>query len=168
MNGELYVDSNCTRMCLCNAKSSPTCSSLCPQTTVVCAPGEYKVLEVEHVLDSNCSCTVSKCIKTDSTINSNDCGYSNKASSSSSLFIIGGKNANLGDWPWMIAVVKVSYPTQIYCGATLLNTQWALSAAHCFSKPYRNDPQNYLIRIGEYSLSKKGMYISKEPFLKIV
>jgi len=152
--GELYIDNNCTSMCICNGKSSPSCSSLCTQATVVCGPGEYKVLEMEHVINSNCSCPVSKCLETDSSINSNGCGYSS-TTSSQSLFIIGGKNAILGEWPWMAAVVKVGYPKQIYCGATLLNTQWALSAAHCFSKPYRNDPQNYIIRIGEYSLDKK-------------
>ena len=164
MDGEIYIEKNCTSVCICNGNSSITCSSLCPSEKVVCGAGEYEVDEVEHVANSNCSCTVRKCVRVDTSINANGCGVSNSSDASTSLFIIGGNDAVFGKWPWMIAVVKVSTPTVIHCGATLLNTQWALSAAHCFSKPFRNDPTQYILRIGEHRLDKKGLFLCKSIF----
>lgn len=164
MDGEIYVEKSCANVCICNGNSSVTCSSLCPLKTVVCGAGEYKVEELEHVAGSNCSCSMQKCVKIDTRINTDDCGISNSSNLSDNQFIIGGNEAKLGKWPWMIAVVKVSSPTIIYCGATLLNTQWALSAAHCFSKPFRNDPKQYILRVGEHKLDKEGWFICKTIF----
>ena len=75
-----------------------------------------------------------------------------------------------GQWPWMVAVTKVASPNQIWCGATMVSDRWALSAAHCFRKPDRNDPTKYLLRIGEHDLNKSGIllfssFISSEYLL---
>ena len=154
--GETYVAEDCSGVCLCNGNAPPVCSRLCLQRPSVCAPGEIKVESIERISDSNCSCTVSSCIRVDTTINSPGCGLSQNTSINK--FIIGGKNANPGDWPWMIAVVEVDSPEKIYCGASLLNSQWALSAAHCFSKPFRHDPTKYSLRVGEHRLDRKGIF----------
>jgi secreted trypsin-like serine protease len=41
--------------------------------------------------------------------------------------IIGGEEAQLGDWPWMVYIGG--------CGGTLIHPLWILSAAHCSFQP---------------------------------
>ncbi|XP_030044007.1 serine protease 55-like [Microcaecilia unicolor] len=43
--------------------------------------------------------------------------------------IIGGKNALPGEWPW---AVSIQYWGRHFCGGSILNGWWILSAAHCF------------------------------------
>ena len=156
--GEIYVTKDCSIICRCNGNAPPQCHALCPKRELECTHAEYKVREQESVKGSNCTCTVSKCIKKDVIINSHDCGRSQRNQTPSNQFVIGGRQANHGDWPWMIAVVKAHSPNKIYCGATLLNTQWALSAAHCFRKPFKNDPKLYMLKIGAHKLQRKGWF----------
>uniref|UniRef100_A0A8C0WFD5 Enteropeptidase n=1 Tax=Castor canadensis TaxID=51338 RepID=A0A8C0WFD5_CASCN len=42
--------------------------------------------------------------------------------------IVGGSNANEGAWPWVVALY---YGSQLLCGATLVSSEWLVSAAHC-------------------------------------
>ena len=51
--------------------------------------------------------------------------------------IIGGQEAERGEWPWQVSLVKESYSYygrrfSHSCGGTLIASQWVLSAAHCF------------------------------------
>uniref|UniRef100_A0A5S6Q0J9 Peptidase S1 domain-containing protein n=1 Tax=Trichuris muris TaxID=70415 RepID=A0A5S6Q0J9_TRIMR len=48
--------------------------------------------------------------------------------------IIGGRDAVPYSWPWHAAVYRRKGPfeAKYLCGASLLNDQWLLSAAHCF------------------------------------
>ena len=47
----------------------------------------------------------------------------------SSVRIVGGSTAKHGDWPWQ-AMLRSSfgYP---YCGGTLVNPFWIVTATHC-------------------------------------
>ncbi|XP_046504290.1 enteropeptidase [Equus quagga] len=42
--------------------------------------------------------------------------------------IVGGNNAKEGAWPWVVAL---SYNNRLLCGASLVGSDWLVSAAHC-------------------------------------
>src|SRR5688572_5850520 len=46
--------------------------------------------------------------------------------------IIGGKLAMINDYPWAVALKEED--GYLFCGGTLINSQWVLSAAHCIAE----------------------------------
>ncbi|XP_034413555.1 LOW QUALITY PROTEIN: serine protease 27-like [Cyclopterus lumpus] len=54
--------------------------------------------------------------------------------------IVGGQNASPGSWPWFVSLNKAGGP---FCGGSLINDQWVLTAAHCV-------PGNELFNITTY------------------
>lgn len=44
--------------------------------------------------------------------------------------IVGGENAVDGAWPWQ-GTIQTLADKRHFCAGTLLNTEWALTAAHC-------------------------------------
>ena len=44
--------------------------------------------------------------------------------------IIGGEDAQVNDWPWVVSLENTQ--GRHFCGGTLIDAYWILSAAHCF------------------------------------
>ncbi|XP_008411857.1 neurotrypsin [Poecilia reticulata] len=65
--------------------------------------------------------------------------------------IIGGENSLRGGWPWQAAIrLRGSRGDgRLVCGATLIDTCWVLTSAHCF-KRYGNSTKQYKVRLGDY------------------
>ncbi|KAG5266640.1 hypothetical protein AALO_G00234500 [Alosa alosa] len=65
--------------------------------------------------------------------------------------IIGGDKSLRGDWPWQVSLWlrSQSKGTHPLCGATLINSCWVVTAAHCF-KRFGTDPSRYVVRLGDY------------------
>jgi len=67
--------------------------------------------------------------------------------------IVGGILAKKGAFPWQAALlwrVGISKGQQ-FCGGSLIDPEWVITAAHCFVNG--NDPSYYKIRLGEHNLN---------------
>ncbi|RXN16152.1 transmembrane protease serine 9-like protein [Labeo rohita] len=60
--------------------------------------------------------------------------------------IVGGTNASAGAWPWQVSLHQGG---SHFCGGSLINSEWVLSAAHCF--PSSPDPTVYTVYLGRQS-----------------
>ncbi|XP_030843483.1 transmembrane protease serine 9 [Strongylocentrotus purpuratus] len=80
-----------------------------------------------------------------------ECGQPEIPPVEMSTFIVGGQPAEPNSWPWMTEVIKNNGH---YCGATLIDNQWVVSAAHCFeSSPNLN---NYQFSTGGHQSADTG------------
>ncbi|XP_045211106.2 neurotrypsin-like [Mercenaria mercenaria] len=65
--------------------------------------------------------------------------------------IVGGSNAKPGSWPWMTSL-KIEFQGGVsdshLCGATLIDKNWVLTAAHCFKK-YRPKSSSLRVVVGD-------------------
>ncbi|GAV02276.1 hypothetical protein RvY_12866 [Ramazzottius varieornatus] len=66
--------------------------------------------------------------------------------------ILGGESAIPGSWPWQVRIgERVKGGISFFCGGTILNPLFILTAGHCFPGP--TVPSRYVIRVAEYNMS---------------
>jgi len=85
-------------------------------------------------------------------------GYAESASAKSAVSrIVGGDDAEKGEYPWMAALIEakdIGIPHDPFCGGSLIHPKWVLTAAHCVKDQYGNDdnPSDIDVVMGLYNL----------------
>ncbi|XP_063586409.1 venom protease-like [Penaeus indicus] len=75
-------------------------------------------------------------------------------------FVLGGKEAEVGAWPWMALLGDRDAAGVIdwFCAGILINEQWLLTAAHCLAR------RANVIRLGEHDYSTPNDGANPEDF----
>ena len=83
-------------------------------------------------------------------VNDKYCGLRLKAR------VVGGTDAAVGDWPWQVGIARWYNPSTPFCGGSLINKQWVVTANHCFGTAGKTAvPKDFVVLLGEHDISKK-------------
>lgn len=83
-----------------------------------------------------------------------DCGLSRNQDR-----IVGGKDADIANWPWQ---VSLQYSGQHTCGGSLVTPNWVVTAAHCFNGDGRKALSRWTVVSGITYLSSTPSSYVKE------
>nr|AAB66650.1 serine proteinase [Herdmania momus] len=90
-----------------------------------------------------------ECGKTTEPLSDATKGYDLKQSKAKTnpLHIVGGTTVTHGSIPWQVSL-RLKRELRHFCGGSILNRNWILTAAHCIRKPQQ--PKKYLAILGDY------------------
>ncbi|XP_054158936.1 transmembrane protease serine 9-like [Oppia nitens] len=63
--------------------------------------------------------------------------------------IVGGRPAVPNSWPWMAAIIRKE-SGRLFCGGTLINRYYIVTAAHCLESGDTGHPDKLLVRLGAH------------------
>nr|XP_023398012.1 LOW QUALITY PROTEIN: putative serine protease 47 [Loxodonta africana] len=78
--------------------------------------------------------------------------------------VFGGQDVVAGQWPWQASLL---YQGWHFCGAVLIDTQWVVSAAHCFLNK-SHAPEDYQVLLGNTQLYEETQHTRKMPVNRII
>jgi len=78
--------------------------------------------------------------------------------------IVGGTDANHGDWPWQ-ALLRYKPTGAQFCGGALVHPQWVVTASHCLQSM---DVKNLIVRMGAHKRTKTVGTEQDIPASKII
>jgi len=113
--------------------------------------GECKKNPVWMLVNCKKSCKICSSGKGSTTeVNDDYCGLRLKSR------VVGGTDAAVGDWPWQVGIARSYNPRTPFCGGSLINRQWVVTANHCFGTAGTNTikPKDIVILLGEHDISK--------------
>ena len=67
--------------------------------------------------------------------------------------IVGGRETGVGEYPWQVGFNYIHSREPNYCGGSLINNLWILSAAHCFDgvqDARTRYPASWVVYLGEH------------------
>ncbi|KAG7203100.1 hypothetical protein KM043_010222 [Ampulex compressa] len=91
--------------------------------------------------------TTNKPPTTTSTLNLSHCGAKN--GNQDQERIVGGQNADPGEWPWITALFNAG---RQFCGGSLIDNIHILTAAHCVANMNSWDVARLTVRLGDYNI----------------
>jgi len=75
------------------------------------------------------------------------CGLAQRATR-----VVGGQDSEVNEWPWQAGLISKGGKTP-WCGGTLVNSKWVLTAAHC---TINEKPKKLQIKLGEHITNQDG------------
>ncbi|VVC45767.1 Serine proteases, trypsin family, serine active site,Peptidase S1, PA clan,Serine proteases, trypsin [Cinara cedri] len=67
--------------------------------------------------------------------------------------IVGGQNADPGEWPWIVAIFNAG---RHFCGGSLIDDTHVLTAAHCVAHMSSWDVARLTANLGDYNIKSKS------------
>ena len=66
-----------------------------------------------------------------------------------------GMNCEAGPTPWQVSLISPG-SKRPWCGGTLINSRYVLTAAHCLEDPERRRPGSLLVKLGDKDWTRRG------------
>ena len=82
-----------------------------------------------------------------------------------SEFIVGGKTAADGAWPWQVRLLDSMDTNTGFCGGSFITEQWVLTAAHCLVNDDNEPATSVVVGYGSTYQSQLNMIESEAVFV---